>query len=209
MVGAGLEGVGVAGGSRLDVVVSAGGDSGGGEPGPGGSGLPSVAAHGEAAPDAGAASEGVLGGVPLLVSVGDAPAVVEGLGGAERPATSAGALVTDVADEVLASGEVGGGVEGIGDGGQTVGVALTGSKIEVGGGGLVGEDGSEEDLDVSDSGVDEPRRDSSDPGRLGGIDFVDDFLTHKGSRGVEGAGGGSKEGGKQKLHDNRKCAGRV
>lgn len=38
----------------------------------------SVAAHGESAPDARGASDGVFGDVPLSVSVGDAPAVVEG-----------------------------------------------------------------------------------------------------------------------------------
>ena len=93
----------------------------------------------------------------LLVAVGNAAAVVEGLGGAEGPAASAGALVADVADQILAAVEVGGGIERIGGGGEAVGVALTLAELKVVGVGVRGEDSAEEVLDVSDGGVDEPK----------------------------------------------------
>jgi hypothetical protein len=61
-----------------------------------------------------------------------------------------------MADQVLASGEIGGGIERIRDGDESVSVVLADRGLKVGGAGLVGEGGTEEGDNVGDSGVDKP-----------------------------------------------------
>ena len=83
----------------------------------------------------------------------DAAAVVEGLGGPERPAGPAAGLIADVADEGLAPGEVRGGIEGIWEIHPSIGVILAlGESLESG---MTAQDASEQGNDVPDRGVHE------------------------------------------------------
>mmetsp|Transcript_34018 Transcript_34018/g.73500 ORF Transcript_34018/g.73500 Transcript_34018/m.73500 type:complete len:343 (+) Transcript_34018:79-1107(+) len=117
MVGAGLQRVGLAGAAGAHLgVVSARRHASLREPLPGTGGLAAVAAVGEAAVDAGAAVVGVLGGEDGVgVSGGDAVAVVEGLGRAERPAGAAVGLVAHAASHDGAGGPGSADVEADGD----------------------------------------------------------------------------------------------
>ena len=171
VVSARSQGVRLAGGAGVDVsVVTAGGHTGLGEPLPGSGGLATVAAHGEAAVQAGAASKGVLSREHGLGIAGlDASAVVEGLGGAESPAGAAVTLVADAAGDGSALRPGGADIEGLRDGrvrGGEHGLLNLGLVEAL----LATEHGAEKSLDIGDGGVGESVVHGSLPG--GGLGLL-------------------------------------
>lgn len=178
VVSARLHGVRLAGGAGVDVsVVTAGGHTGLGEPLPGSGGLATVAAHGKAAVQAGAASKGVLSrehglGIASL----DAHTVVEGLGGAESPAGAAVTLVADAAGDGSALRPSGADIEGLRDGrvrGREHGLLNLGLVEAL----LATEHGAEHKLDIGNGGVGESLVHGSLPG--GGLGLLKCKENHK------------------------------
>jgi hypothetical protein len=202
-MGAGLRTVRLASLAGVDILpVSSSGNTLGGEKLPGTRRLTTVAAHGEAARKAGAASKSILGGQDGggITSL-DAATVIVGLGGAECPARSAVGLITHHASDGGTLGPVGTDIKSLRDssrGGKER--LLLQLRLEVSD--LVREHGSQEVLHITNGGILKLSVGTGLPSGSLGVDLGD----HGGRSGVHGGaqveGRGANEGGdeKSRLH---------
>mmetsp|Transcript_10704 Transcript_10704/g.30712 ORF Transcript_10704/g.30712 Transcript_10704/m.30712 type:complete len:356 (+) Transcript_10704:526-1593(+) len=187
------KGVGLAGGSSAHIlVVATGRDTVAHEELPRTRGLAAVAAHG--AVEEARAVVGLFGRAELVLSVHNAPAVIQSLRGRERPAAAAAGLVPDVANHVSAGGPVVAGIKGIWEGDRVLEGLLREAKIHVAQ--VVGHDGAQHALGLGHGHALEARGHVGLPGGASAVHGIHGLRGDCRNRvvlGEDGRGGGAEE----------------